>query len=144
MHIAATCTSLGGLVYARLVLLPAIASLPEREQGPFLQRVIRRYSYIKWGGVAVVAVTGILSWLRNYPTVENRPMYLRAFAIKMIGAFGLFSITAQLAVPVPAFKGMQRRRGFWSLVNIVCGATILLGAAKMRFVREGDNSHHTQ
>jgi uncharacterized membrane protein len=132
LHIAATCTSLGGLFYARMVLLPSLQVLAEPERGIFLAQVIRRFAYIKWTGVTVVAVTGVIQWTQVYPHVSQQRLYLFYFMIKMMGALGLFSITFLLALPSDALRGMQARRAFWSAVNIVCGLTILIGAALMR------------
>jgi uncharacterized membrane protein len=132
LHIAATCTSLGGLFYARMVLLPSLQVLAEPERGVFLAQVIRRFAYIKWTGVTVVAVTGVIQWTQVYPHVSQQRLYLFYFMIKMVGALGLFSITFLLALPSDALRGMQARRAFWSAVNIVCGLTILIGAALMR------------
>jgi uncharacterized membrane protein len=132
LHIAATCTSLGGLFYARMVLLPSLQVLPEAERGVFLAQVIRRFAYIKWTGVTVVAVTGVVQWLHTYPQVSHQKLYVFYFMIKMMGAIGLFSITFLLALPADALRGMQAKRAFWSAVNVVCGLTILFGAALMR------------
>jgi len=132
LHIAATCTSLGGLFYARMVLLPSLQVLAEPERGVFLAQVIRRFAYIKWTGVTVVAVTGVIQWTQVYPHVSQQRLYLFYFMIKMMGALGVFSITFLLALPSDALRGMQARRAFWSAVNIVCGLTILIGAALMR------------
>jgi uncharacterized membrane protein len=132
LHIAATCTSLGGLFYARMVLLPSLQVLAEPERGVFLAQVIRRFAYIKWTGVTVVAGTGVIQWTQVYPHVSQQRLYVFYFMIKMLGALGLFSITFLLALPTDALRGMQARRAFWSAVNIVCGLTILIGAALMR------------
>jgi uncharacterized membrane protein len=132
LHIAATCTSLGGLFYARMVLLPSLQVLAEPERGVLLAQVIRRFAYIKWTGVTVVAVTGVIQWTQVYPHVSQQRLYVFYFMIKMLGALGLFSITFLLALPSDALRGMQARRAFWSAVNIVCGLTILIGAALMR------------
>jgi uncharacterized membrane protein len=132
LHIAATCTSLGGLFYARIVLLPSLQVLAEPERGVFLAQVIRRFAYIKWTGVTVVALTGVIQWLHTYPQVSHQQLYLCYFMIKMMGAVGLFSITFLLALPADALRGMQAKRAFWSALNIVCGLTILIGAALMR------------
>lgn len=134
LHIAATCTSLGGLFYARMVLLPALDNLHEPERENFLKRAIRRFGYIKWSGVTVVAVTGIIQWFYTYPYINDHRRYIIYFAIKMIGAFGLFSITFLLALPAERLRGMQKRRAFWSAINIICGLTILIGAALMRTI----------
>lgn len=132
LHIAATCTSLGGLFYARMVLWPTLDILPDPERQRFLSSAIRRFAYIKWSGVTVVAVTGIIQWMWTYPIVLNQRLYLVYFAIKMGGAIGLFGITFLLALPAERLRGMQTHRAFWSALNIICGLTILVGAALMR------------
>jgi len=132
LHIAATCTSLGGLFYARMVLWPTLDLLPQSERQIFLTSAIRRFAYIKWGGVTVVAITGIIQWVLTYPFVLNQQLYLVYFGIKMAGAIGLFSITFLLALPTERLQGMQTHRAFWSGLNIICGLTILIGAALMR------------
>ncbi|MCE3260750.1 MAG: hypothetical protein K0S12_2391 [Bacteroidetes bacterium] len=138
LHIASTCTSLGGLFYSRMVLLPNLKYIPENTREIYLSKMIKRFSYIKWTGVIVVAVTGIIQWFDVYPTVTNKTDYILAFTLKMVGAVGLFSITFLLALPNEKLKGMQRNRRFWSGLNIVCGLTILIGAALMRAVRNGE------
>lgn len=134
LHIAATCTSLGGLFYARTVLWPTLDTLPAAERQIFLSNAIRRFAYIKWTGVIVVAVTGIIQWILIYPYVVNPRLYLIYFAIKMVGAVGLFSITFLLALPSEKLGRMQTQRAFWSGLNILCGLAILVGAALMRTV----------
>jgi len=115
-----------------MVLLPSLQVLAEPERGVFLGQVIRRFAYIKWTGVTVVAVTGVIQWLHTYPYVSHQQLYLFYFTIKMTGAVGLFSITFLLALPADSLRGMQAKRAFWSAVNIICGLTILIGAALMR------------
>jgi uncharacterized membrane protein len=134
LHIAATCTSLGGLFYARMVLWPTLELLPTSERDRFLSSAIRRFAYIKWSGVIVVAVTGMIQWIWTYPYVLNQQLYLLYFGIKMAGAVGLFSITFLLALPVERLYRMQRHRAFWAALNIICGLAILFGAALMRSV----------
>lgn len=135
LHIAATCTSLGGLFYARMVLLPNLAFIPLPERDVYLKKMITRFGYIKWSGVLVIAVTGMVQWLKIYPEVADKYHYLLAFGLKMIGAAGLFLITFLLAIPGKQLNGMQRKRAFWSGLNIVCGLMILTGAAWMRMIR---------
>jgi uncharacterized membrane protein len=136
LHIAATCTSLGGLFYARMVVLPNLAFVPEAARDTYLKQMMRRFGVIKWTGVAVIAVTGIIQWLAIFPQVHDKYHYALAFLLKMIGATGLFSITFLLAWPNEKLKGMQRNRAFWAGLNIVCGLMILTGAALMRAIRQ--------
>lgn len=137
IHIATTCTSFGGLFYSRMVLLPNLKYLPEPTRSGYLDKMIRRFAYIKWTGVILVVVTGLIQWIDLYPAVTDKKDYLIAFAIKMAGAVGLFSITFLLALPKERLKGMQKNRAFWSAINLCCALLILTGAALMRNVRMG-------
>jgi uncharacterized membrane protein len=137
LHIASTCTSLGGLFYSRMVLIPNLQFVPENAREIYLNKMIKRFAIIKWIGVVVVVTTGIIQWVDIYPTVVDKHTYLIAFAIKMIAALGLFSITFLLALPDERLKGMQKHRKFWAGINIICGLTILIGAAWMRQIRIG-------
>jgi len=96
--------------------------------------MIRRFAVIKWTGVIVVTVSGVLQWITIWPTVVNRGAYVTYFVIKMIGAAGLFTITFLLALPAERLRGLQKHRGFWSALNIACALTILVGATLMRTV----------
>jgi uncharacterized membrane protein len=134
LHIVATCTSLGGLFYARMVLWPLLPELREEDREQFLKKCIRRYSYIKWSGVGIVVVTGLLQLWYVWPNIADQNLYLLYLLIKMFGAAGLFSITFLLALPHMALNEMRRKRAFWSGLNILCGLLILVGAALMRTV----------
>jgi uncharacterized membrane protein len=131
LHVAAACTSFGGLLYARAVLWPSLRHVPAEARGPLLASVMRRFSFIKWAGVAIVAVTGILQWRAIDPALASSPRYLGSFAVKMAGACGLLVVTALLALPSRALAGMQNRRALWSGLNLAFAATILVGAALM-------------
>lgn len=137
LHIASTCTSLGGLFYARMVLIPNLQYVPEDARENYLNKMIARFAYIKWTGVIVVAVTGIIQWVDIFPSVTNKEGYILAFVVKMIGAVGLFIITFLLAIPDERLIWMRKQRAFWSGLNILCGLTILIGAAMMRAIRHG-------
>lgn len=137
LHIASTCTSLGGLFYSRVILLPNLHYVPEEAREQYLNKMISRFAYVKWTGVTIVAITGIIQWIDIYPHVTDKNSYLLAFLVKMIGAVGLFTITFLLALPNERLKGMQRNRAFWAAINIICGLMILVGAGMMRAVRLG-------
>ncbi len=135
VHIAATCTSLGGLFYSRMVLLPNLQYISAHDREVYLSKMIGRFSIIKWSGVIAVTVTGLYQWFDIYPSVENQSAYLAAFALKMLGAFGLFSITFLLALPNQKLDKMRFKRSFWSALNIVCGVVIIAGAVLMKLIR---------
>ena len=64
--------------------------------------MIRRFAWIKWIGVAVVAVTGVVQWFAVWPRVTAPAAYAASFALKMGGALGLGTITFLLALPARA------------------------------------------
>jgi hypothetical protein len=134
LHVAAACTSFGGLLYARAVLWPALRQLPHQARGPFLAAVVRRFAWIKWVGVAVVAVTGIAQWHWVYPTVTHPAPYVGWFAFKMAGGVGLFVTTLALALPLRALEPLRKARAFWSGLNLLFAGMILTGGALMHYV----------
>lgn len=118
-----------------MVLLPSLDTLPQTERDAMLKESIRRFSYIKFGGIAILAITGVVQWFIVYPTIRDQQLYIIYFIIKMIGAIGLFGITLMLALPDPRFESMRNHRAFWAGLNICCALVILIGAALMRSVR---------
>jgi hypothetical protein len=108
--------------------------LPTGEREGFLAAVVQRFAWIKWTGVAVVALTGLAQWRAVWPRVAAPGAYAACFALKMVGAVGLGTITFLLALPAERLRPMRRRRALWSAINIACGLAILVGAALMRAV----------
>jgi hypothetical protein len=104
---------------------------PWNRVAPLLAAVLRRFSIIKWTGVAVVAITGIVQCRSMDPAVVHSLPYLASFAVKMAGALGLFLVTLLLALPSPSLAGMRRHRHVWSGLNLMFAATIFVGAAMM-------------
>jgi uncharacterized membrane protein len=135
LHVAAACSSFGGLLYARVVMWPSVGRLPAAQRAETLAAAMRRFAWIKWSGVAVVALTGIVQWCRVDPVVRGRSDYLAWFGVKMGAALGLVAVTALLALPLPMLRGMHRRRALWSALNLVFAALILTGAAMMHASR---------
>jgi uncharacterized membrane protein len=135
LHIAAACSSFGGLLYARAVLWPALRGLPAASREPLLASAMRRFAPIKWAGVGVVAVTGVAQWALLRSAVHDPRAYAGWFVLKMAGAVGLFVTTLLLALPHPALARMHRRRGLWAGLNLVFAAVILTGAALMHLSR---------
>jgi uncharacterized membrane protein len=138
IHIIATCVSLGGLFYSRMVLWPNLKYIPEEARDAYLAKMVRRYGIIKWIGIILITFTGVVQWLDIYPQVEHKMAYLFAFVFKMMGAGGLLTITSMLALPLEAFTPIRKRRAFWSAMNLFFGLMILIGAALMRSIRNGD------
>ncbi len=135
LHILAACTSIGGLVYARLVIQPNLSGLPEAFKEALLKKFIARYRLLKWIGVTILGLTGLLQIAVIYPTVEQKKLYTLAFVLKMLFASGLLGITLSLALPHQRFHTIQRNRSFWAAMNICCAIGIVIMTVWMRTIR---------
>jgi putative copper export protein len=104
LHVAAACSSFGGLLYARVIVWPALRRLPPATREPFLASVMRRFSPVKWAGVAVVLLTGIVQWELVRPAVHHPDAYLGWFVLKMAGAVVSSSRRCYWRCPSPPWR----------------------------------------
>ena len=58
-HELATVVWIGGMVYANLILMPAVATIEAAERGKLLGAAVKRFTLISWISVIVLIITGI-------------------------------------------------------------------------------------
>lgn len=69
VHIASVVTLIGGFIYARFVLAPAIASAPPAERNSLIAAAQRAFRPLLFIVIATVLISGIY----NYATKESYP-----------------------------------------------------------------------
>lgn len=146
-HSLATVLWIGGMLFMKLVLLPAQAAIDPPQRGRLMGAAAARFTMVAWTSVVVLLVTGLLK------TPAGRLMdfdsrFGTALAIKhlLIAAMIVIGLVISLGVvpklkslapapgqaPSAGFVQAQGRLDLLSAINTVLGLLVLLAVAVMR------------
>ncbi|MBZ5624248.1 MAG: hypothetical protein LAQ69_36955 [Acidobacteriia bacterium] len=125
IHIASMATLIGGILYGRLVMAPAIATLaPDAREslGDTVAALFRPLVYIAITGLVVSGTFNLLT------TTGHRPIYHMLFGVKMLLALHVFAVSILIVQP----KNPRRVRMMTG--TMISGLIILAIAAWLRLV----------
>jgi uncharacterized membrane protein len=123
LHIASAVTLLGGMVYARLVMIPSEDWLPEEAHTALDESAAHHFR-----PVVIVAIAGlVLSGIFNYLIKPGRSfLYLGLFGMKVLLALHIFAIALLIAAP----RNKRRKRQLMGAA--ISGLIILFISAYLR------------
>lgn len=131
LHLGGVIIGVGGVAFARFVLIPTAAALPPEQRAPFMARIGARFNPILWTAIGVILVSGLYNMLSSLQAgVDAR--YQAVLGLKVLLALVLFSIAFLITLPFPALAGMQKQRPRWLLVNLALATLIVLLSAALR------------
>ena len=127
LHITAAVTILGGFIYARYVIAPALASLPAGDSTSFSNRAISQFRPILYTAIVTILVSGLYNYLTksSYP-----PHYHMVIGIKFLFVLHIFATSVLYTIP-NANEGNRLKRLNWL---IIAGAMVLLISADLRWM----------
>jgi uncharacterized membrane protein len=127
IHITSIVTLIGGFVYARLALAPALASLPDADREAFSRRVTAVFRPLLY----TVMVTALGSGLYNYLTKAVYPeRYHMWMGIKLLIVLHIFS--AAILYARPSATDAKRSRTAAGLV--LSGLVVIAISAYLRWI----------
>ena len=130
LHLAAAVTGVGGFIYARLVVAPSLAQLPQETRSKFLSELVARVRPISFAVIVILVGTGLYNYLSRLGT---RPAsYHMILGVKMLLALHVFTVAILLAVPPGVNPGRDARRPRLMLGAAISGLIILLLSAYLR------------
>jgi uncharacterized membrane protein len=123
LHIASVAVLVGGMLYARVAMFPALKVLPSEERMEVFSRAARRY-----GRIAVAAILGLL--LSGTYTIlafpGRSPRYHMVLGIKILLALHVFAVAVILA------SGRARRPARALTGAVITGLIIIAISAWLR------------
>ena len=127
LHIMSAVTILGGFIYARYVIAPALASLPVGESASFSNRAISQFRPILYTAIVTILVSGLYNYLSksSYP-----PHYHMVIGIKFLFVLHIFATSVLYTIP-NANQGNRLRRLNWLVIS---GVMVLLISADLRWM----------
>jgi len=147
LHTLATAAWIGGMLFMKLVLLPAQAAIDAPQRGRLMGAAAARFTTVAWTSVVVLVVTGFLKTpdgrLMDFGSRFGTALAVKHLLIVAMISIGLvisLGIVPKLKALAPApgqppsdgFVRAQGRLDLLSAVNTVLGLLVLLAVAVMR------------
>ena len=127
IHITSVAMLMGGFIFARLALTPALAVVSEPERGAVARRVIANFRPWLYTILATLIGSGLYNYLNkaSYP-----PHYHMWIGIKFLFALHIFAVTLLYANPDAA----EDKRNRWLTGMIASGLIVIAISAYLRWL----------
>ena len=130
LHLAAAVTGVGGVIYARVVVVPSLADLPAESRTRLLAQLVARFRPLSFTVIGVLLVTGLFNLLTHIS--EKPPQYHMVLGVKLLLALHVFTVSFLLAIPPGVNPGRDARRPQLLMGAAISGIVILLLSAYLR------------
>ena len=125
-HMVAAILLVGGLLYARLVLLPAQAETLEEPVTSRLRAAVnRRFGMLVRVCAALLLLSGAYNFWRVART-DPGSTYHALFGVKVVAAFGVFFLASVLSGRAKAFDRLRRDLERWLFVTTTLALAVVL------------------
>lgn len=137
-HVLSAVALLGGSFFLRWTVVPALSTLAE-EPRQALQQAMRR----RWAGVVGVAsglllISGLVNavlMIKRYEFIGPLSgMYHMLVGVKLLLAFGVFTLAALLSGRSAAAERMRGQHTFWLNVTVALGVTLVCLGGLMKMI----------
>ena len=127
IHIASVVTLLGGLIYARLVLSPALATLAAGERETVRKRAIDGFRPLLFTAMVMILGSGAY----NYATKASYPPhYHMVIGIKFLFVLHIFSVAILYSLP----GADQAKRNRWLTGIVISGLIVIAISGYLRWI----------
>jgi uncharacterized membrane protein len=138
LHVIPVIVMVGGTLFLRLALLPALAASENAELRDTVRESVRK-KWAKWIGIStlLLLVTGLYNAYFKAITYELSPLYNGLLLVKILLAFAVFYLAARLSGRSAKAVQMRQREIHWTNILCVLMLTIVLLAGAMKIVSTG-------
>ena len=126
VHISSVVTLIGGIVYARFVMIPAAASLAPDARTALDEGAAKHFRPLVFVAIAGVLLSGIFNYLSK---PGHSVLYHALFGVKMLLALHVFSVAILATAPHNPRRARQLFGAAISGLAIVLIAAYLKGIA---------------
>lgn len=123
LHITSMVVLIGGVLYARFVIVPAVSSLPAQDQDTLGGAMAARYRSLLYFAMLFLTGTGIYNMVMN---LGRGPLYQALLGVKMLLVLHVFAVGFLIVKP----KNPKRARMMTGIV--ISGLTIIAISAVLR------------
>ncbi len=132
IHLGAAIVAVGGTVFQRFILMPALSAVGEAERTVIRERVLARWRIVVHSSVLALLLSGIYNAFVAFPQHKGQPLYHSIFGVKALLALGIFGIATVLTGKSDRAQRMRGRGPFWMglLVALTAAVVALSGVLK--------------
>ena len=131
LHISAAAVAVGGLIYARFVLIPAMESLAAEQRALLAEQIAKRLRPIALTTIIVMIASGVYNLLRALEG-DLAPGYHMAFGIKFLIAGHALGMLYIASVPPSGDAARDAKRSRLLLGGTISGLVVLALGAYLR------------
>ena len=127
IHVTSVVTLIGGFIFARFALTPALETVPEPERGTLGNKVVGHFRPLLY----TVLLTILGSGLYNYLTKTSYPPHYHMFiGIKFLFVLHIFAVT--VLYTIPQAEEVKRKR--WLTGMVWSGLIIIAISSYLRWI----------
>lgn len=150
-HVLAAIVALGGIVFARHALLPALGELSPADRDRMHEAMRRRWLPWVIGAITVLVASGLANFLIFNARVKASPeewggtwmrdtSYHALFGVKFLIAMVMFYFASALVGRGAGTQWVRDDRARWGGVTLVLGVIVVLISGWMRQLHTGPNA----
>jgi len=132
LHILAAIAAVGGTFFARAVVFPTLAPLPDEERTRLHTALRERWATIVKAAIGFLLVSGLYNFMLTVTQYKVPPWYHMVFGIKFLLAMAIFAIASLLIGKSPAAQAVRARAPFWLNVNIALAVAVVCLSGVLR------------
>lgn len=147
LHLLATVTWVGGMIYINLALMPALTAIDPPQRGKLMGAAGKRFAILAWSSVLILIITGYMKipagMLFETSTGYGLTLTVKHLAILVMMIVGIYIsmvIVPKMGTlapkggepPSPAFIKVQKSLPVLSIANMVLGVLVLFCVALLR------------
>jgi uncharacterized membrane protein len=146
MHILAVITAIGGMVFIRFALLPALESIDEQQRRSLNEAIRARWSRLIQLSILFLLVSGLINFImfviaaRDWPQ-EWRDTYNRSyqmlFGIKFLIGLAIFALASILSGRSPGTQKIRDNPRSWLNLNLALALAVVMISGVMRLTHVG-------
>lgn len=128
MHILSAVIAVGGLLFTRLVLMPAAqAALNDDEHSRLREKVIGRWKFAVMFCILFLLISGFYNLMTiGIPKGRVVPTYHMIFGIKFLLAMVVFFFASALTGRAKGLQGIRDKAMFWTGLTAILATIVVL------------------
>ncbi len=151
LHILAAMAAVGGPIFIRLALIPAMCgTLGDEQRRALHEQIRRRWSKVVMAAILFLLVSGLynlIQFVRLSHTwgaawesgSHNSLLYQILFGVKIVLALAVFFIASAVTGRSEVFARFREHAKLWITLNLLLGVLIVCISGQMRMMHIGPN-----